>query len=74
MALTVSTEVYRNSLRDSREEFLASDQVNDMDFPQWLEDKYGFKMIKNSDGYYIMDYDVLDEKAFLLFQIKYFSA
>ena len=69
----VSNDRYRVALQNARDEFLESPELNDMDFPEWLEMKYGVKMLKNSEGYYIMAYDVTDEKSYLMFQIKYFS-
>jgi hypothetical protein len=64
---------YRNALRNSREEFLASEAVTQMPFQDWLEKVYGVVMLKNDDGYYTMNYDVSDEKRFMMFQIKYLT-
>jgi len=65
---------YRNALRNSREEFLASEAVTQMPFQDWIDKVYGVEMLKNNDGYYTMNYDVSDEKRFMFFQIKYLTA
>jgi len=64
---------YRNALRNSREEFLASEAVTQMPFQDWIEKVYGVNMLKNDDGYYTMNYDISDEKRFMMFQIKYLT-
>lgn len=64
---------YRNALRNSREEFLASEAKTQMPFQDWLEKVYGVIMLKNDDGYYTMNYDIGDEKRFMMFQLKYLS-
>ena len=64
---------YRIALRNSREEFLASEYVNEMPFQDWIDKVYGVEMLKNEEGYYTMNYDVSDEKRFMLFQVKYLS-
>ena len=71
---TEQRDQYRTALRNSREEFLASDAVNVMPFQDWLDKVYGVEMLKNEDGYYYMNYAVSDEKRFMLFQLKYFGA
>ena len=48
----VSNDRYRNALQNARDEFLESPELNDMDFPEWLEYKYGLKMLKNAYGNY----------------------
>lgn len=65
---------YRDALRNSREEFLHSDQVDDMSFAEWLTLKYGLELLKNADGYYVMKYMITNEKLFTLFQLKFYSA
>lgn len=37
----------------------------------WAERKYGFKMGLDGQGNYTQDYQVVDPKRFMLFQIKY---
>lgn len=71
---TEKRDQYRTALRNSREEFLASPEVNLMPFQDWLDQKYGVEMLKNDDGYFYMNYAVSDEKRFMLFQLKYFGA
>ena len=71
---TEQRDQYRTALRNSREEFLASPEVNLMPFQDWLDRKYGVEMLKNDDGYYYMNYAVSDEKRFMVFQLKYFGA
>jgi hypothetical protein len=41
--------------------------------PYWVEQKYGIKMGLDGQGNYTQDYDVVDPKRFMLFQIKYFK-
>ena len=41
--------------------------------PYWLEQKYGLRMGQDGSGNYTQDYDVVDPKRFMLFQIKYFK-
>lgn len=71
---TEQRDQYRTALRASREEFLESPFVNKMSFPDWMEREYGVVMLKNSDGYYVMNYSVSDEKRFMLFQLKFFGS
>lgn len=71
---TEQRDQYRTALRNSREEFLASPDVNIMPFQDWIDQKYGVEMLRNDDGYYTMNYAVSDEKRFMLFQLKYFGA
>lgn len=39
----------------------------------WAELKYGFRMGLDGQGNYTQDYDVVDPKKFMLFQIKYWQ-
>jgi hypothetical protein len=41
--------------------------------PFWVEQKYGLKMGLDGEGNYTQQYDVVDAKRFMLFQIKYFK-
>ena len=41
--------------------------------PHWVEKKYGLRMGQDGSGNYTQDYDVVDPKRFMLFQIKYFK-
>ena len=70
---TEQRDQYRTALRASREEFLNSPYVNKMSFPDWMEREYGVVMLKNSDGYYTMNYSVSSEKHFMMFQLKFCS-
>ena len=65
---------YRSALRNSREEILASESVTIMPFQEWIDQTYGVEMLKNDDGYYTMNYNVSDEKRFMLFQLKFCGA
>jgi hypothetical protein len=40
-------------------------------FPHWMEEKYGIKMGLDGSGNYTQDYEVVNPKRFLFFQIKY---
>jgi hypothetical protein len=44
-----------------------------MPFQDWIDKVYGVKMLQNEDGYYVMNYDISDEKRFMMFQIKYLT-
>lgn len=39
----------------------------------WIEQKYGLRMGLDGEGNYTQQYDVVDSKRFMLFQIKYFK-
>jgi hypothetical protein len=39
--------------------------------PHWVEQKYGLKMGLDGSGNYTQDYEVVNPKRFLFFQIKY---
>ena len=39
--------------------------------PHWVEQKYGLKMGLDGSGNYTQDYQVVNDKRFLLFRIKY---
>jgi hypothetical protein len=39
--------------------------------PYWVEQKYGLKMGLDGSGNYTQDYEVVNPKRFLFFQIKY---
>ena len=39
--------------------------------PNWVEQKYGIKMGLDGQGNYTQDYEVVDPKRFMFFQIKY---
>jgi hypothetical protein len=41
--------------------------------PFWVEQKYGIKMGINGEGQYTQEYDIVNPKRFMLFQIKYFK-
>jgi len=40
-------------------------------FPYWMESKYGIKMEHDGEGNYTQNYEVVDTKRFMFFQIKY---
>lgn len=39
--------------------------------PHWVEQKYGLRMGQDGSGNYTQEYQVVNPKRFLLFQIKY---
>ena len=39
----------------------------------WMEQKYGIKMGLDGEGNYTQEYEVVEPKRFMLFQIKYFK-
>jgi hypothetical protein len=39
--------------------------------PHWVEQKYGVRMGLDGQGNYTQQYEVMDPKRFMLFQIKY---
>lgn len=39
----------------------------------WAEEKYGFRMGLDGQGNYTQDYEVINPKKFMLFQIKYWQ-
>ena len=39
--------------------------------PYWVEQKYGIKMGLDGQGNYTQDYEVVNPKRFMFFQIKY---
>jgi len=41
--------------------------------PHWVEQKYGLRMGQDGSGNYTQDYEVVNPKRFILFQIKYFK-
>jgi hypothetical protein len=41
--------------------------------PHWVEQKYGLRMGQDGSGNYTQDYEVVNPKRFMLFQIKYFK-
>ena len=39
--------------------------------PYWVEQKYGLRMGQDGSGNYTQEYQVVNPKRFMLFQIKY---
>lgn len=69
---------YWNALYLLRQEYLSENKGNyDITarptMHYWAELKYGFKMGLDGSGNYTQDYDVVDPKKFMLFQIKYWK-
>lgn len=67
---------YWNALFAMRKEYLEENKgVYDLTsrptVHYWAEMKYGFKMGIDSQGDYTKDYEVVDPKRFMLFQIKF---
>jgi hypothetical protein len=67
---------YWNALYQMRQEYLEEnkgyyDLTARPTVHYWAEQKYGIKMGIDSLGNYTEDYEVVDPKRFMLFQIKY---
>jgi hypothetical protein len=69
---------YWGALHDVRHEYIEVHKgIYDLTvrptFHYWLEEKYGLRMGLDGEGNYTQQYDVVDPKRFMLFQIKYFK-
>ena len=68
---------YWGALHAVRSEYRSDVGLNDgmtgPTMPHWVEQKYGLRMGLDGQGNYTQDYDVVDPKRFMLFQIKYFK-
>lgn len=69
---------YWNALYLMRQEYMEDNkgQIDPTVRPTmhyWAELKYGFKMGLDGQGNYTQDYDVVDPKKFMLFQLKYWK-
>lgn len=54
-----------------REEVGDNAEMKGPTLPHWLEQKYGIKMGLDGQGNYTQDYEVVNPKRFMFFQIKY---
>lgn len=67
---------YWSALYEMRQEYM-SDNKGIFDLTvrptmhYWAEQKYGFKMGLDGQGNYTKDYEVVDPKRFMFFQLKY---
>jgi hypothetical protein len=69
---------YWSAIRDMRQEYMEEfkgiyDLTNRPTVHYWAEEKYGFRMEVDGEGGYTAKYDVIDDKKFMLFQIKYWK-
>lgn len=69
---------YWSALQSLRKEYLLEntgvyDLTSRPTMHYWAELKYGFKMGLDGQGNYTQDYEVVDPKRFMLFQIKYWK-
>ena len=69
---------YWQSLYYMRQEYLAEhtgnyDLTSRPTMHYWAEERYGFKMGLDGQGNYTQDYEVVEPKKFMLFQIKYWK-
>jgi hypothetical protein len=69
-------EQYWNALYLMRQEYLLEnkgqyDLTSRPTIHYWAELKYGLRMHLDGQGNYLQDYDVIDPKKFMFFQIKF---
>jgi hypothetical protein len=64
---------YWAALKEIRKEYaIENKQIYDQYFVQWVEEKYGFIIIKNLINGSISDmYTIVDEAKFIFFKLKY---
>ena len=63
---------YWNVLRTLKQEFTEeTGSVDPTVYVSWLEDKYGFKPRINHEGYLTDDYEIVDEKKYLIYVLKH---
>lgn len=68
----LSRWTYWNNLKTLMKEFEQETGSKDhREYLVWIEDKYGFRPIETSDGMMTDDLDVVDEKKFLVYILKY---
>ena len=71
-------DTYFNAIRNMRAEYMAEykgeyDLTVRPTLHYWAEQKYGFVMATDGAGNYTADYNVVDPKKFMMFQIKYWE-
>jgi hypothetical protein len=63
---------YWTNLKNLKLEFREETGSRDhREYMKWLVDKYGFRPKENIEGMLSDDYEVLDEKKFLVYILKY---
>jgi len=63
---------YWSVLKNLKEEFLLETNSKDpQQYILWLECKYGFKPRINNEGYFTDDYEITDEKKYMIYVLKY---
>jgi hypothetical protein len=63
---------YWSVLKNLKEEFLLETNSRDpQQYTLWLETKYGFKPRINNEGYFTDDYEIIDEKKYMIYVLKY---
>lgn len=63
---------YWNVLRTLKAEFTEeTGSTEATEYITWLENKYGFKPKINHEGYLTDDYDIVDEKKYLIYILKH---
>lgn len=63
---------YWSNLKKLMKEFKEETKSNDhREYLLWLENKYGFRPIETSDGMMTDDLDIVDEKKYLVYILKY---
>ena len=63
---------YWKNLRLLRGEFAQENNSNDhFVFHQWLQDNHGFRPILTIDNQYTDEFEVTDEKKFMVYILKY---
>jgi hypothetical protein len=58
------------TLKKLRKEFTENREFDADDFIDWIEEKYGFKLVLNDTGI-TDDYAVTDEQKYLIFRLRY---
>jgi hypothetical protein len=63
---------YWTNLKNLKLEFTSETGSRDhKEYTKWLANKYGFRPTENIDGMLSDDYEILDEKKFLVYILKY---
>ena len=63
---------YWSVLRTLKQEFTEETGSRDPAiYVSWLENKYGFKPKINHEGYLTDDYEIVDEKKYLIYVLKH---
>jgi len=63
---------YWNNLKRLMNEFTKETGSKDHhEYIVWLENKYGFRPIETNDGMMTDDLDIVDEKKYLIYILKY---